>query len=374
MGRHLVLVGCGHAHLVTLVNIPEFISRGHRVTVVSPGEFHYYSGMGPGLLAGLYQPEEIRFHIRKTAEDRGAEFKQGRVVRIDPESRRLELETGETVGYDVASFNTGSFVPMEDINGRSSDVFPVKPIEELERARERVVALSRENTVRVMVIGGGPAGIEMAGNVWRAVADVEGTAEIRIVSRGRLLASFPPRARRLVVRSLRRRGIRIEEGLNIERLTSEGAFAGNGESFAFDVAIVAGGIEPSPIFKRSGLPTDGSGALLVNAGLQSVAHPHIFGGGDCIGFQPQPLDKVGVYAVRQNPVLFSNLLAALEDRQAVPLRPQRHYMLLFNLGDGKAVFCRRRLVGAGRWAFRMKDRIDRAFMRRFQVSGETEGL
>jgi NADH dehydrogenase FAD-containing subunit len=42
-----------------------------------------------------------------------------------------------------------------------------------------------------------------------------------------------------------------------------------------------------------------------------VAYPEIFGGGDCISFEKKPLDKVGVYAVRQNPILYTNLLAAL---------------------------------------------------------------
>jgi NADH dehydrogenase FAD-containing subunit len=119
------------------------------------------------------------------------------------------------------------------------------------------------------------------------------------------------------------------------------------------------------------LPTGSDGGLLVNAYLQSVAHPEIFGGGDCISFEPQPLDKVGVYAVRQNPVLYANLLAALEDRTMQAFQPQDTYLLIYNLGNETGIFYRGKWVLKGRLIFWLKDTIDRKFTRKFQVSGET---
>lgn len=56
MGRHLVLAGGGHAHLLSLANLRHFTEQGHRVPVIAPSETHWYSGMGPGLLGGLYTP------------------------------------------------------------------------------------------------------------------------------------------------------------------------------------------------------------------------------------------------------------------------------------------------------------------------------
>jgi hypothetical protein len=43
-------------------------------------------------------------------------------------------------------------------------------------------------------------------------------------------------------------------------------------------------------------------------------HLILVGGGDCINFQDSPLEKVGVYAVRQNPVLLHNLMAAMDGK------------------------------------------------------------
>ena len=85
MGKHLVLVGGGHAHMVTLAGIGQIVDRGHRVTVIGPSEHHYYSGMGPGMLSGIYRPEETRFNIRRMILDRAGAFLQDRVVAVRPD-------------------------------------------------------------------------------------------------------------------------------------------------------------------------------------------------------------------------------------------------------------------------------------------------
>jgi NADH dehydrogenase FAD-containing subunit len=74
MAKELLLIGGGHAHLFTLAHIPQLREKGYRVTVVQPSPWHYYSGMGPGMLGGSYQPEEIRFATRRQVEAGGGKF------------------------------------------------------------------------------------------------------------------------------------------------------------------------------------------------------------------------------------------------------------------------------------------------------------
>jgi len=91
------------------------------VTLINPFSHTYYSGMGPGLLSGLYQPREARVNMRKMAEDRGAAFIEDSVSRIDPDNRTIHLHGGQGVPYDIASFNSGSEVEIEPLwlsNGR----------------------------------------------------------------------------------------------------------------------------------------------------------------------------------------------------------------------------------------------------------------
>ena len=131
MAKHLVLVGGGHAHMMTLANIHAFVGKGHRVTVIGPSEHHYYSGMGPGMLGGTYSPSDIRFATKHVVEKQGGVFVLGKAVRVRPDERRIELESGETVSYDVVSFNAGSYVPRLNLSEDTENIYPVKPIERL---------------------------------------------------------------------------------------------------------------------------------------------------------------------------------------------------------------------------------------------------
>lgn len=372
MGKKLVFVGAGHAHLFALTRCREYINRGHRVIVINPSPHHYYSGMGPGMLSGIYRPQDIRFHIKKMVADRGALFIQSAVVAVDPGKRLLRLADGTEAGYDVASFNTGSGVPVDGLGTGGQDVFPVKPIINLLKARERLLAFASQGEVRVVVIGGGPAGVEIAGNAWRLVRDAGGRARITLIAGEQLLHDFPERARRVVRSSFRSRKIVIQEGKRAEAAEDHTLRLSDNGMIPFDVCFPAIGVRPSSLFADSGLSVGPTGGLLVNSSLQSVSHPELFGGGDCIDFANRELAKVGVYAVRENPVLFGNLMAALENGRMKCFEPQRHFMLIFNLGDGTGLVRRGGFVWSGKLAFLLKDYIDRKFMRTFQVSGERE--
>ncbi len=370
MAKQLVLAGGGHAHMTTLTQLSDFTSRGHRVTLVSPSEFHYYSGMGPGLLAGTYRPEQVRFNVRQMALNGGAEFIQGRIVRVDADNRRLELENGASLSYDVVSFNTGSGVPLQRVGAAFKAAVAVKPIENLLELRHALLAELGDRALRLVVIGGGPAGVELAGNLWRLLQEAGGRAEITLVSGHRLLPGFPGRVSRLALASLEGRGIRVLEHERVHGVRDGSVALASGGQLQSDYTLVAAGVEPSPIFGASGLAVGEDGGLLVNSQLQSVDFPEIFGGGDCICFRDRPLPKVGVYAVRQNPVLHHNLMAALEGEPLQRFRPQRGYLLILNLGDGRGILNKGLFTSDGRWAFWLKDWIDRHFMMEFQRFGE----
>jgi NADH dehydrogenase FAD-containing subunit len=370
MGKHLVLVGGGHAHMTVMLNLREYLERGHRVTLIGPRPYHYYSGMGPGLLSGIYRPQDVRFHIKKMVEDRGAAFIQDFVTHIDPHNKVLTLKSDRQVNYDVVSCNTGSFVPSDNNMVSGDHIFPVKPIENLIKVRELIDAGLDSAAPRFLIIGGGAAALELAGNLWRANESKRMKASIAILGGRNFLSSMPPKAQRYARKSLAIRNINIFEGAKVNRLTENRAVLEDGREFFFDLALLAWGIRPSRLFRKSDVPTGPDGGLLVNTYLQSVAHPEIFGGGDCIHFEKQPLDKVGVFAVRQNPILYHNLLAALEGRDLKAFQPQDTYLLIYNLGNGTGIFYRANWVWNGRLIFYLKDYIDRKFMRNFQVSGE----
>ncbi len=366
MAKHLVLAGAGHAHLELLAHLGEITGRGHRVTVVSADAWHYYSGMGPGLLGGHYRPEQIRFPVRALTERGGGHFLEQRLTAIRPELRRLQLADGGELDYDLLCCNLGSEVPAPFPVAAGSRVVAAKPIVNLVALRDELLQRPAQTPLRLLVIGGGPSGVELAGNLWRLAATTGATATVTLAAGGQLLEDFPDRVVGLVRRSLETRGIILAEGSRVADLTESQARLEDGRRLDFDLALLATGVRPPSLFAAAGLATGPGGGLLVDSRLRSVSHPEVFGGGDCIDFAPQPLARVGVYAVRQGPLLRRNLLAALEGEPLEEFSPQPAFLQIFNLGDGRGVACRGSIAWHGRSAFWLKDFIDRRFMARYR--------
>lgn len=389
MGKHLVLVGAGQAHLGILKDLPSLQMQGHTVTVVNAGAYHYYSGLGPGMLAGKYRPEDARIHVKKMVEDSGGTFIHDTVTRLDPAAQSVHTQSGQQIAYDVVSCNVGSYVPVLPEMTPGDAVFAVKPIEQLVKARKKIIKLLRQRgQITITVVGGGAAGVEIAGNL-RALVDAEsGQAAIHLIAGERLLDRFPKRARRYALEALTDRRIDVREGVRVERFAHGLIVLSDQTSFQADVCLLAIGTRPSPLFVDSGLPTAADGGLLVNQYLQSPAYPNVFGGGDCVGFQPfsfqpRPLEWAGVYAARQSPVLGHNVLAALNDDSCDAFVPPEAYLLILNMGDGAGILWRDivwrtgtdwrlPVVLRGKPIFWLKHFLDTAFMRKFQVSGERE--
>ncbi len=291
-------------------------------------------------------------------------------VKVKPDDRKIDLMSGSQISYDAISLNTGSFVPVAESMTTDETVFTVKPIENLLKANRKVIEILKIQELTATVVGGGPTGVEVAGNLDRLVRNESGKCRITLVAGTRLLPQFKASVRRRALKSLGGRNVHVMEGVRLAGIKDGAVELSDGAVLASDIIFMAIGVRPSPLFEDSGLPTGRDGGMLVNQYLQSVSHPEIFGGGDCISFEPQPLAKVGVYAVRQNPILLHNLLSTLNGHELQQFVPQKSVLLALNLGDGTAIVDWHSIVWGGRLGFALKDYIDRKFMKAFQVSGE----
>jgi selenide,water dikinase len=372
--KNLVLVGGGHAHIHVLERCIEDGPPDARLTLVVDRRIAVYSGMVPGYVAGQYRAEELQIDAVALAERAGAEVVLAPATGVDLEGKRILIEGGEGVPYDIASFDIGSTVIGLDVPGVLEHARPTRPIGEFVQDFEAVVEEARahqgDDPFQVIVVGGGVGGVELAFAVDQRLRDAVGRApQVILVEFGpRILSRYPRSIIRRVERSAAARGIQIRCNREVVAADAESVRLGDGERIGCDALIWVTGPTSHEVFRDSELATDERGFVLIRPTLQFRDYDDLFAVGDCATFIDYPdTPKAGVYAVREGPYITDNLYAAVEGRPLRPYKPQGDFLTLMNLGDGRAIGAKWGLSFEGRWVMRWKDRIDRKFMHRFQA-------
>ncbi|WP_207477922.1 NAD(P)/FAD-dependent oxidoreductase [Arenibaculum pallidiluteum] len=382
MGKRVVLLGAGHAHLHAIAAAGDFAARGHELVVVAPDRF-WYSGLATGMLGGEYPPALDQVDVSVLAARGGARFVAGRLHHLDRERRVVHLAGGTGIPYDTLSVNLGSeppAIPGEEDCPTAFRVKPVRRVAELRAALEGRFAADPARPIAVLVAGGGVTACELAANLLGLAARRSARVAVSVLaSGGGFLRQLPPGAAASVRAVLERRGAVLRAGARVIAVEGEGnggswqAVLEGGERLAFDLFLNASGLRPNPAVRALDLPVDDQGALLVDRHLRSVADARVHGGGDCVAVEGHALPRIGVYAIREAPVLRRNLLAALGGGEPEAFRPQRDYLWIMNLGDGTGLAARGRLWWHGRAAHWLKDRIDRRFLGGYQrLAGQAE--
>ncbi|HSS49204.1 MAG TPA: FAD-dependent oxidoreductase [Thermoanaerobaculia bacterium] len=372
----LLLVGAGHAHLEILRRLILQPLPDVALTVVSLGSLHHYSGMVPGFLQGTYREDEIAVRVPDLMARAGGQFLAGRAVALRPESQVVHVQTrpGETVEvpWDLVSFAVGSNTAGVDAPEIAGEAQRIKPLERVVALQARLRELAGGGgTVPVVIVGGGAAGVEVALAIATALEKEGASHRITVVEEGEtILAGYRSRFRRRARSILHQRGIVALTGARIAAVHPEWAETHDGTRIPSRLTVWLTGAVSWPLFRSSGLPLDDRGFLLTGDSLSSVDDPRIFAAGDCGTLASHPdTPKAGVYAVREGPVLWQSLKAAIEGGESPRYTPQTGFLSILNTGDGRALLDYKGIVSHSRWAWRLKDRIDRRFMERYQRVG-----
>lgn len=364
--KRLVLIGAGHSHAEVLRSFARHKPAQLELVLVSPHALAPYSGMVPGWLAGHYRWEECCIDFAALCRRAGARWIAQTAARIDPGRSEVLLQDGQRIGYDWASIDIGSTLhpPQSD----EVTVLPLRPLATL-RGRwdallETVQALPRNATYRLLMVGGGAAGVESVLAIQHRLQRLAPAVRFRfaLATHGsELLPGLARGAARRLRAHLEQRNIEVIPEFNASRIAHHAVVADDGIAVETDAAIWATGAQPYRWVAEAGLATDERGFIRIGATLQSVSHPNVFAAGDCAGWS-RPLPKAGVFAVRMGPVLAGNLEASISGKPLQSYVPQRRYMVLIGTGGSHAVGARGNLAWQGRWAWRWKQHIDRGFV------------
>lgn len=351
--KRVVLVGAGLSHLEVLRRLSRQPLQNAEVILVTEGPVAVYSGMFPGVVAGHYATEQMLVDVRALATGAGARLVLAKAVSITPEAGRLALSTGDELAFDIVSLNTGAGPRELDWPGESPPLALKPALGFLDRLAAWEAAGA---SGKVGVVGGGVAGIEMAfalATRWRARHP---RPEIVLIERsGTTLKRVPQAARDAVRKHLQSAGIEVVEPDAVP---------------ALGLAINATGAAAPAWLTHTGLELDAKGYVAVTPTLQSVNHPSVFASGDVASVVGHPRAKAGVFAVRQGPILFQNIVRALAGQTLTRFVPQRDWLSLIATGAKYAIGSRNGVAVEGSWVWRFKDYNDQGFLQRYRTAPE----
>ncbi|QFT87880.1 NADH dehydrogenase-like protein [Bacillus sp. THAF10] len=352
----VLLIGGGHAHLQCIKQQGKNALPESQVLLVSANRYQYYSGMFSGYAEGIYDKSDIRIDLKAFCEKNNTAYLEDSVVAIQPEQKKLLCKSGRTLSYDLVSFNIGSSThvpfPTED------SAYTVKPnytyTETIQQLRD---------THSPVIIGGGSAGVELSLSILARKKRLQQEGTVTLVSSTGLLSE---ELSNKLTTLCRKKGLKVYTGENVEHV-SETKLQTDKRTLTHSGVLLLTGPSSASMFKESGLRCSEDGFLLVNNHLQSESDPSIFGAGDCVTLSAHPnLPKNGVFAVRQGPVLWKNLQQVVAGKSLKPFQPQKRFLSILSTGNKEALLLYDSVHIHGTIPWRIKNRIDRAFMDKFR--------
>jgi selenide,water dikinase len=369
--KEIVLVGGGHAHVHVL---PAFSRRplpGVRLTLVARDLDTPYSGMLPGHVAGHYGRDAIHVDLQRLCRATGTRLIHGEAVGIDRAAKRVLLRGRPPLAYDILSLDTGITPALDAIDGAAEHALAVKPIARFLEQFDALLARAAQadGPRRIVMVGGGAGGVELLLALRERLLPLGDGFSFALVSAGQILATHNERVQGAFERLLRQRGVALHIGQPVVRMTSETVVLGDGTALPCDAALAVTAARAPGWFAETGLTLDKAGFLAIRPTFQVENDGDVFAVGDCATMTLHPREKAGVFAVRQGPPLARNLRRHAEGAALRAHRPQRYFLSLVSTGDACAIGSRGGLKVEGRWVWRLKDWIDRRWMRMYQEVG-----
>jgi NADH:quinone reductase (non-electrogenic) len=299
------------------------------VTLIDRRNFHLFQPLTYQVATGALSPGEVAYPLR-------AIFKSAPNVRVmladvtgfDLEARRVQLANvpdmeaaPESVGYDtliVAAGSSYSYFGHEEWRRYAAEV---KTLESATAVRAQILrafeaaelmeaSAEREAELTFVVVGAGPTGVEMSGQIAELARDTlrgdfrsidSRTARVILVDAlDRVLSGFPASLSRKAQRSLERLGVTVTLDRTVtdidDRSVTLSAHGGETERIATRTVVWAAGVTASPVARQlselSGADLDRAGRLTVEADLTLPGHPEVIALGDMVRVRSADGDPV----------------------------------------------------------------------------------
>lgn len=331
MSEHrVVIVGAGFGGLSCARKLTKV--SGVHVTLVDRNPYHLFAPLLYQVATGGLPDEDIAYSIRGAIP--GVNFRRGEVVRMDLAARTLRLDDGTVMPWDDLVIATGSVGTTFGVPGVAEHALQMKSIRQAREIRDQLLATYEEvdnghkprEHLRVIVVGGGPTGVEVAG----AVAELQRTmrrefphiadeAHVTLVEAGpRILPMFSEKSSAHAKEELEELGASVKVNAAVDRMYPTDVHLKSGEVLVAGTIVWAAGVAAPSEWTALGL-ADRSNRLRVNEMLQLDDHAWVIG--DTANFEGpdgRPLPMVAPVAMQMGRHVAAQIKARVAGRSLTP--------------------------------------------------------
>jgi NADH:quinone reductase (non-electrogenic) len=373
--HRVVVIGGGFGGLRA---VRQLAQAPVHVTLIDRRNFHLFQPLSYQVATGALPPSEVAYPLRALFKaNPNVLVMMAEVTSVDLEARRVALadvSPGEAppdpVEYDtliVAAGSSYSYFGHEEWREHAAEV---KSLESAITVRSRLLsAFERAETsddpqerisqLTFVVVGGGPTGVEMAGQIGELARDTlrgdfrridpRGARVLLVETADRLLTSFPERLSAKAARSLERIGVtpmlnRTVVGMDAESVTLA-APDGARERVSARTVVWAAGVRASGLAAQlgeaAGAEVDRAGRVIVEPDLTLPGHPDVMVLGDMVAVRKpdggvEQLPGVAPVAIQQGHYAGRSVRRRLRGESVAPFR-YRDKGNVATIGRGRAV-------------------------------------
>ena len=327
---HIVVVGGGFAGLWFVRHFPARLAR---ITVVDRQNHHLFQPLLYQVATAGLSAIDIAQPVRAIFSDRpNFAVVMAEVTRVDFAQRRLVHDRGE-LHYDylvLAAGGTTSYFGHPEWEQFApglktlDDALRIRRLilSSFERAETESDQAKREAAMTIVVVGGGPTGVELAGafaELTRTVLnkdfdyiDPTKSRVILIEGNDHLLTPFPPELRARAQEQLQKLGVEVWLNKRVQDVRA-GEVTVSGEKIRADNIIWGAGVGGAPLARTLGVELDRGGRIKVLPDCSLPEHPEVFAVGDVASL----VDANGtpVPGVAQGAMQMGRHVAALIERE-----------------------------------------------------------
>ena len=368
--RHIVIVGGGFGGLAAaraLAKAPV------QVTLLDRHNHHLFQPLLYQVATAGLSPAEIASPIRRIlSTQRNVTVLLAEATAVEPEAKRIRLADGD-LSYDQLILATGathSYFGQDDWAIHAPGLKTLDDALEIrrrvlfafEKAEREVDAERRRQWLTLVVVGGGPTGVEMAG----ALAEIARhtlpgdfrhfdpkSARVVLVEAGpRVLPAYPPDLSESARRQLEALGVHVWTGAAVTGVDAEGVQMG-ADRLAARTVVWAAGVEASPLARSLGVQLDRAGRVQVEPDLSIPGRPDIFVIGDLAAVESDGRAVPGVApaAIQMGRHAAANVLRRLRGEPTAAFRYRdKGSLATVGRSRGVAVIGRLKLSGFFAWA------------------------